>query len=73
MEGAEISIHTPLIAMSKAEIVRRGQELGVDFALTSTCYDPAADGAACGHCEACLLRLKGFAEAGMRDPARYVG
>jgi len=73
VEGAEVSIHTPLIALSKAEIVRRGLDLGVDFGLTSTCYDPAPDGAACGHCEACLLRLKGFAEAGERDPARYAG
>src|SRR5262245_2868605 len=72
VEGSEIRIHTPLIALSKAEIVRRGLDLGVDFGLTSTCYDPTADGAACGHCEACLLRLKGFAEAGVRDPARYV-
>jgi 7-cyano-7-deazaguanine synthase len=72
VEGAEIRIHTPLIALTKAEIVRRGLDLGVDFGLTSTCYDPSADGAACGHCEACLLRLKGFAEAGARDPARYV-
>lgn len=72
VEGATIRIHTPLIALSKAEIVRRGLELGVDFALTTTCYDPASDGAACGHCEACLLRLKGFAEAGQRDPGRYV-
>jgi 7-cyano-7-deazaguanine synthase len=72
VEGAGIRIHTPLIALSKAEIVRRGRDLGVDFALTSTCYDPAPDGAACGHCEACLLRLKGFAEAGERDPAKYV-
>ena len=72
VEGAAIRIHTPLIALGKADIVRRGLELGVDFGLTSTCYDPAPDGAACGHCEACLLRLKGFAEAGARDPARYV-
>jgi 7-cyano-7-deazaguanine synthase len=71
VEGAQIRIHTPLIALSKGDIVRRGLDLGVDFALTSTCYDPAPDGAACGHCEACLLRLKGFAEAGARDPARY--
>jgi 7-cyano-7-deazaguanine synthase len=71
VEGAAIRIHTPLIALGKADIVRRGLELGVDFGLTSTCYDPAPDGAACGHCEACLLRLKGFAEAGERDPVRY--
>jgi 7-cyano-7-deazaguanine synthase len=71
VEGAGIRIHTPLIDLSKADIVRRGLELGVDFALTLTCYDPSADGAACGRCEACLLRLKGFAEAGERDPANY--
>ena len=73
VEGAGLRIHTPLIALSKAEIVRRGLDLHVDFGLTSTCYDPSPDGAACGHCEACLLRLKGFAEAGMRDPGRYAG
>jgi 7-cyano-7-deazaguanine synthase len=71
VEGAGIRIHTPLIALAKADIVRRGLELGVDFGLTSTCYDPAPDGTACGHCEACLLRLKGFADAGVRDPGRY--
>jgi 7-cyano-7-deazaguanine synthase len=71
VEGARIRIHTPLIALRKADIVRRGLELGVDFGLTSTCYDPSPDGAACGRCEACLLRLKGFAEAGEKDPARY--
>ena len=71
VEGAGVRIHTPLIALGKADIVRRGLQLGVDFGLTSTCYDPAPDGAACGRCEACLLRLKGFAEAGERDPVRY--
>ena len=71
VEGAGVRIHTPLIALGKADIVRRGLELGVDFGLTSTCYDPAPDGTACGHCEACLLRLKGFVEAGVRDPVRY--
>lgn len=69
--GGQITIHTPLIALSKSEIVREGVGLGIDYALTSTCYDPAADGVACGRCEACLLRLKGFAEAGMSDPVRY--
>lgn len=64
-------IHTPLITLTKAQIVRRGVELGVDYALTHSCYDPAADGAACGHCDACQLRLRGFAEAGLVDPARY--
>jgi 7-cyano-7-deazaguanine synthase len=71
VEGAGIRIHTPLIALGKADIVRRGRQLGVDFGLTSTCYDPAPDGTACGRCEACLLRLKGFAEAGVTDPVRY--
>ena len=71
VEGSGIRIHTPLIALGKADIVRRGLALGVDFGLTSTCYDPAPDGTPCGHCEACLLRLKGFAEAGVQDPVRY--
>jgi len=64
-------VHTPLIALSKGEIIRRGLELGVDFAHTTSCYDPAPDGAACGHCDACVLRLKGFAEVGVADPIRY--
>jgi len=69
--GAPLTIHAPLIELSKADIVRRGRALGVDFALTRTCYDPASDGAACGHCDACQLRLKGFREAGIDDPAPY--
>ncbi len=67
----KLTIHTPLIAMSKAEIIRRGMELGVDYSLTHSCYDPEEDGTACGQCDSCLLRLKGFAEAGIRDPVRY--
>jgi 7-cyano-7-deazaguanine synthase len=70
-EGARLRIHTPLLRLTKAEIVTRGVALGLDYGMTSSCYDPAADGAACGRCEACLLRLKGFAEAGLPDPARY--
>lgn len=70
-EGVRFTIHAPLLALSKAEIVRLGLELGVELGLTSTCYDPAADGAACGRCEACLLRLQGFETAGLTDPARY--
>jgi 7-cyano-7-deazaguanine synthase len=66
-----LRIHTPLIALTKAEIVAEGLKLGVDFGLTFTCYDPAADGTACGRCDACQLRLKGFREAGVRDPLRY--
>lgn len=69
--GGRTTIHTPLIDMSKRQIVAQGLALGLDFAITSTCYDPAADGTACGRCEACLLRLKGFEEAGVTDPARY--
>ncbi len=70
-DGRRVTIHTPLIRMTKAEIVTKGRELGVDFALTTSCYDPSAAGEACGACDACLLRLKGFAEAGARDPIRY--
>jgi 7-cyano-7-deazaguanine synthase len=72
VEGtSRLSIHAPLMHLTKAEIVTLGASLGVDHALTTSCYDPAADGAACGHCDACLLRLKGFREAGLRDPAAY--
>ena len=72
VEGSQkLVIHTPLINLSKAQIVRKGIDLGVDYSLTLTCYDPAEDSAACGQCDACLLRLKGFAENGMSDPARY--
>jgi 7-cyano-7-deazaguanine synthase len=70
-QGRRITIHTPLIELSKREIVELGQSLGVDYGLTLTCYDPSSDGAACGRCEACLLRLKGFREAGREDPAVY--
>lgn len=72
VEGkSKIKIHTPLIRMTKAEIIRQGLALGVDYSMTSTCYDPSPQGHACGRCDACLLRLKGFAEAGSADPARY--
>jgi 7-cyano-7-deazaguanine synthase len=71
VEGGRLTLHTPLIGLSKAEIVKLGRSLGVDYGITSTCYDPSPDGAACGHCEACLLRLKGFEEAGVPDPVRY--
>ena len=70
-QGRRVTIHTPLIRLSKREIIERGRALGVDFGLTLTCYDPSADGEACGHCEACLLRLKGFSEAGIEDPGLY--
>jgi 7-cyano-7-deazaguanine synthase len=71
VEGRQrLRIHTPLLRMTKAEIIRTGLALGVDYGLTLSCYDPAPDGA-CGRCDACHLRLKGFAEAGRRDPATY--
>jgi 7-cyano-7-deazaguanine synthase len=69
--AAPVEIHTPLIALSKREIVERGVALGVDFSITHTCYDPDAQGRACGQCEACVLRLRGFQQAGRIDPAPY--
>jgi 7-cyano-7-deazaguanine synthase len=72
VEGSlQFKIHTPLIKMTKADIIRRGTELDVDFSLTHTCYDPDSQGHPCGRCDACLLRLKGFADAGLTDPLRY--
>ena len=72
VEGnAELKIHTPLIDLTKAQIIRRGLDLGVDYSGTATCYDPAPAGEACGQCDACLLRLKGFADNAMTDPAPY--
>jgi 7-cyano-7-deazaguanine synthase len=68
-----VKIHTPLIAMTKAEIIKTGLKLGVDYSLTHSCYDPTSQGLACGRCDSCLLRLKGFTEAGARDPLRYAG
>ena len=70
-EGSHIRIHAPLISMTKKEIVQTGLSLGLDYSITTTCYDPAATGEACGACDACLLRLKGFGEAGVPDPAAY--
>jgi 7-cyano-7-deazaguanine synthase len=70
-EGKHITIHTPLIAMTKKQIVEAGLRLGVDYAMTISCYDPDERGEACGGCDACLLRLKGFSEAGVADPAVY--
>jgi 7-cyano-7-deazaguanine synthase len=66
-----IRIRTPLILLSKAEIIRLGESLAVDYSLTTSCYDPTVHGVACGACDSCLLRLKGFAEAGLKDPIRY--
>lgn len=72
VEGRQkLQIHTPLIKLSKAQIIRRGIELGVDYSLTSSCYDPSQAGEACGRCDSCILRLKGFSENGISDPIRY--
>ena len=71
VEGQRLRIHTPLIMLTKAEIIRTGLSLGVDYGLTHSCYDPLPDGTSCGECDSCQLRLKGFQEAGSRDPIRY--
>jgi 7-cyano-7-deazaguanine synthase len=72
VEGiSRLKIHTPLIALTKEDIIRTGLELGVDYSLTSSCYDPSTEGEACGQCDSCLLRLKGFASQGVTDPIRY--
>ena len=71
IEQGEPRLVAPLVTLSKADIIRRGLSLGVDYALTHSCYDPDAEGRACGHCDSCLLRLRGFAEVGVRDPALY--
>jgi 7-cyano-7-deazaguanine synthase len=71
VEGARFEIHAPLLALSKAQIIQRGSELGVDFSLTHSCYDPTPEGRACGACDSCQLRRKGFREAGLEDPIRY--
>lgn len=71
VEGDRVHVHTPLADLSKAEIVRRATELGVDLALTHSCYDPSPEGLACGACDSCVLRRKGFEEAGVADPTRY--
>jgi 7-cyano-7-deazaguanine synthase len=71
VDGRALTIHAPLIAMTKAEIIHTGRALGVDYAITSSCYDPSEDGAACGHCDSCQLRRKGFADAGLPDPTHY--
>jgi len=72
VEGRQqLTIHAPLLHLTKQQIIRRGLELGVDYSVTVSCYDPGPGGEACGRCDACQLRLKGFAEAGVRDPGRY--
>jgi 7-cyano-7-deazaguanine synthase len=71
VEGTRFRIHAPLLSLSKAEIIQRGISLGIDYSLTHSCYDPTADDRACGVCDSCLLRLKGFREAGLTDPISY--
>jgi 7-cyano-7-deazaguanine synthase len=72
IERGQPHVITPLIELTKAQIIRRGVELGVDYSLTHSCYDPDREGRACGHCDSCLLRKRGFEEAGVQDPTRYV-
>jgi len=71
IEGKPVQIRTPLISLTKGAIIKLGTSLGVDYSLTSSCYDPTVHGVACGECDSCQLRLKGFAEAGIKDPIRY--
>ena len=72
VEASRFQIHTPLIKFSKADIIRKAVELGVDLSLTHSCYDPTPEGLACGQCDSCLLRLKGFREVGIKDPIGYM-
>jgi 7-cyano-7-deazaguanine synthase len=73
VEGARFTIHAPLIGLTKGQIIRRGLERGLDYGLTRSCYDPAPDGSPCGRCDSCVLRARGFAEAGARDPLQGQG
>jgi 7-cyano-7-deazaguanine synthase len=73
VEGnTRVRIRTPLLHLNKAQIIAKGAGLGVDYAITHSCYDPSAEGLACGQCDSCLLRHKGFIEAGIPDPTRYI-
>jgi 7-cyano-7-deazaguanine synthase len=71
VEGQKFTVHTPLIQMSKAQIIQTGTKLGVNYALTVSCYDPSSDGKACGQCDSCILRRKGFTETDVADPTQY--
>jgi 7-cyano-7-deazaguanine synthase len=71
VEGARLTIHTPLISLTKADIIRSGTTMGVDYGMTHSCYDPAPDGAACGVCDSCRIRRQGFIDAGVVDPTVY--
>jgi 7-cyano-7-deazaguanine synthase len=72
VDGRKLTIHAPLMHLTKAAIIQAGRKLGVDYGLTISCYDPTPDGLSCGHCDSCQLRHKGFADAGLPDPTRYV-
>jgi 7-cyano-7-deazaguanine synthase len=73
VEGTQrLKIHTPIIEMTKCQIIQKGMELGVDYGVTRSCYDPSPSGQSCGECDSCQLRLKGFSEAGLHDPAPYI-
>ena len=72
VEGAHFTVHAPLSGLTKADIIREGVKLGVDYGLTHSCYDPDPQGRACGRCDSCVLRKKGFEEAGVPDPTRYM-
>jgi 7-cyano-7-deazaguanine synthase len=71
-QGERVRIHAPIIAMNKAEIIAKGIELGVDYSITRSCYDPTPEGTSCGHCDSCLLRKRGFAMNGLNDPIQYL-
>lgn len=73
ISGTPLRIHAPLIELTKSQIINLGTQMGVDYSLTSSCYDPRPGPTACGHCDSCLLRLKGFADAGLTDPIAYLG
>ncbi|MBL8810045.1 MAG: 7-cyano-7-deazaguanine synthase, partial [Planctomycetaceae bacterium] len=73
VEGQRLTVHAPLITLTKAQIIQSGLKLGVDYGLTHSCYDPLPDGTSCGECDSCQLRLKGFEDAGAKDPIRYAG
>jgi 7-cyano-7-deazaguanine synthase len=73
VEGRHLTLHTPLLKLTKGDIIRKGVALGMDYRLTHSCYDPSQDGAACGQCDSCRIRKKGFEEAGVKDPTRYSG
>ena len=73
VEGRHLTIHTPLLKLTKGDIIRKGIALGMDYRLTHSCYDPSPGGGACGQCDSCIIRKKGFEEAGVEDPTRYAG